>query len=348
MGSLAAAGRSLGWSSRRRGALHRVLDRVALAARGLPRRHARARGARRHRLLGIPEANLTVHDFEVRTFPAVRQDILEILVAVNSELKPDLVLMPSLGDIHQDHETIAREGTRAFKRTTLLGYEIPWNCFSFQQQAYVSLEARHVDAKVAALQCYRVAAAPKLRQRGVHPKHRPHPRHRERPGARGGVRGVPVGDVKILVTATGAPGAASLLRGLRENGEQQVTLVGTDMRHQSAGRFLCDHFHEVPAGQSIPELRRGAGGDRPARAGRLRVPAIVGRDPRDLARRRPVRRAGAGVQARLDRAGGIEDRDCAAGRGAGDPPPAQHRGRGNGRVQGRCPRARLSRRSTSA
>ncbi len=105
--------------------------------------------------LGIPEPNLTVHDFEVRTFPAVRQEILEILVAVNSELGPDLVLMPSLGDIHQDHETIAREGMRAFKRTTLLGYEIPWNCFSFQQQAYVSLEARHLDAKVAALECYR-------------------------------------------------------------------------------------------------------------------------------------------------------------------------------------------------
>ncbi len=58
-----------------------------------------------------------------------------------------------------------------------------------------------------------------------------------------------MGDLKILVTATGAPGAASLMRGLRENGERQVTLIGTDMRHQSAGRFLCDHFHEVPAGR---------------------------------------------------------------------------------------------------
>ena len=62
--------------------------------------------------------------------------------------------MPSLGDIHQDHETVAREGLRAFKRTTVLGYEIPWNCFQFNQQAYVSLEPRHLDAKVAALQCY--------------------------------------------------------------------------------------------------------------------------------------------------------------------------------------------------
>ena len=104
--------------------------------------------------LGIPAEHLTVHDFEVRTFPSVRQEILEILVAMNAELRPDLVLTPSLGDIHQDHETIARESMRAFKRTTLLGYEIPWNCFNFRQQAYVELEPGHIDRKVAALRCY--------------------------------------------------------------------------------------------------------------------------------------------------------------------------------------------------
>jgi LmbE family N-acetylglucosaminyl deacetylase len=108
--------------------------------------------------LGIPAENLTVHDFEVRTFPSLRQDILEILVAMNADLQPDLVLTPSLGDIHQDHETIARESMRAFKRTTLLGYEIPWNCFNFRQQAYVELQAAHLDRKVAALQCYRSQA----------------------------------------------------------------------------------------------------------------------------------------------------------------------------------------------
>ncbi len=104
--------------------------------------------------LGIPPERVTLHDFEVRTFPTVRQEILEILVALSGDLSPDLVLMPSLGDIHQDHETIAREGMRAFKRTTLLGYEIPWNCFSFRRDAYVSLEPHHLDAKVAALHHY--------------------------------------------------------------------------------------------------------------------------------------------------------------------------------------------------
>ncbi len=105
--------------------------------------------------LGLPEERVTIHDFDVRTFPTVRQEILEILVELSAKLQPDLVLMPSLGDIHQDHETVAREGMRAFKRTTLLGYEIPWNCFAFRRDAYVALEQSHLDAKVAALANYR-------------------------------------------------------------------------------------------------------------------------------------------------------------------------------------------------
>jgi LmbE family N-acetylglucosaminyl deacetylase len=66
-----------------------------------------------------------------------------------------VVLAPSVGDIHQDHGVVASEALRAFKRTTLLGYEIPWNTFRFHRQAYVVLEDEHVDAKVRALSCYR-------------------------------------------------------------------------------------------------------------------------------------------------------------------------------------------------
>ena len=52
----------------------------------------------------------------------------------------------------------------------------------------------------------------------------------------------------ILVSASGAPGTAALLRALRENGERRVRLVGTDMSERSVGRHLCDAFHLVPAG----------------------------------------------------------------------------------------------------
>jgi LmbE family N-acetylglucosaminyl deacetylase len=103
---------------------------------------------------GCPESALTVHDFDVRTFPERRQDILELLVALWEEWQPDVVFQPSLHDVHQDHRTIAEEGLRAFKRTTILGYEIPWNNFDFAYQWYVALELRHIDRKVAALEHY--------------------------------------------------------------------------------------------------------------------------------------------------------------------------------------------------
>ena len=104
--------------------------------------------------IGIPESQLTVHDFDVRTFPERRQDILELLVAMWEDWHPDVVFQPSLHDVHQDHKTVAEEGLRAFKRTTILGYEIPWNNFDFSYGAYVALEQRHVERKVAAVAKY--------------------------------------------------------------------------------------------------------------------------------------------------------------------------------------------------
>ena len=86
----------------------------SIATRSLPRglraRHARARGARGDRRARHPEENLTVHDFDVRTFPEHRQDILELLVALWEEWQPDAVFQPSIHDVHQDHQTIAAGG----------------------------------------------------------------------------------------------------------------------------------------------------------------------------------------------------------------------------------------------
>jgi N-acetylglucosamine malate deacetylase 1 len=104
--------------------------------------------------LGIPPENLTVHDFDVRTFPENRQAILELLIELWNDWEPEIVFQPSLHDIHQDHQTIAAEGLRAFKRTTILGYEIPWNNFDFAYQAYFALEKRHLELKSAALAKY--------------------------------------------------------------------------------------------------------------------------------------------------------------------------------------------------
>ena len=54
--------------------------------------------------------------------------------------------------------------------------------------------------------------------------------------------------ITVLVTASGAPGTAALLRALRMNGERSLRLVGTDMSPQAVGRHFCERFYVVPRG----------------------------------------------------------------------------------------------------
>jgi LmbE family N-acetylglucosaminyl deacetylase len=105
-------------------------------------------------VLGIPLKNVVVLHFGVRKFPQYRQEILEVMVRLNRDLQPDMVFLPSTTDTHQDHQTVAAEGFRAFKGTTLLGYEVPWNNLTFTTSSFIVLDEEHVKKKVEALQCY--------------------------------------------------------------------------------------------------------------------------------------------------------------------------------------------------
>lgn len=106
------------------------------------------------RRLGVPTQNVLTLDYAVRTFSYCRQAVLEELVQLRNRIKPDLVLLPSAHDIHQDHQVVAAEGLRAFKETTVWGYELPWNLVTFSAQAFVTLQRRHLDAKWRALTAY--------------------------------------------------------------------------------------------------------------------------------------------------------------------------------------------------
>lgn len=105
--------------------------------------------------LGILPENLLIFDYEVRKLGYARQEILEELINLRKNNSFDLVLLPSLHDIHQDHTTIANEGVRAFKNTTILGYELIWNNLTFNTQCFIHLEKKHVEQKKAALKEYK-------------------------------------------------------------------------------------------------------------------------------------------------------------------------------------------------
>lgn len=106
-------------------------------------------------ILGIQKENLLIYNYEVRKLSYVRQEILEELIKIRKDCHFDLVFIPSLNDIHQDHSTIAQEGLRAFKNTTILGYELIWNNLTFNTQCFIKLQSRHIQAKINALKEYK-------------------------------------------------------------------------------------------------------------------------------------------------------------------------------------------------
>ena len=121
---------------------------------GLPKNILEIEVKEATRLLGIDPARLLVYHYTVRTLHLHRQAILEEMVRMKRDLRPDIVLLPCSQDLHQDHETVNREALRAFRNGTMLGYEMPRNNITFSAQSFIVLAEEDLSRKVAALQCY--------------------------------------------------------------------------------------------------------------------------------------------------------------------------------------------------
>lgn len=102
-------------------------------------------------ILGV---DLDLHDFPARNLGFHRQEILDLLVRYERDWRPDVVFAPSAHDIHQDHQAVHIEALRAFKHTTLFGYELPWNNYVFDYDAFFVLTDEQVEAKWQAISCY--------------------------------------------------------------------------------------------------------------------------------------------------------------------------------------------------
>jgi LmbE family N-acetylglucosaminyl deacetylase len=106
-------------------------------------------------ILGIQRELFYLYDYPVRHFPAHRQEILEELIKLRNRIHPAIVFLPAFSDMHQDHSVIAHEGLRAFKNSTLLGYELPMNTIAFQHACFVRLGPEHMDIKLRHAAVYR-------------------------------------------------------------------------------------------------------------------------------------------------------------------------------------------------
>lgn len=104
--------------------------------------------------LGVADEDCLVFDFEVRRFPEFRQKVLDRMIELNRSYHPDIVFLPSANDTHQDHHVVAQEGFRAFKQTTMLGYEVPWNNLDFRTSCFVDIDEENLQTKIRAVGMY--------------------------------------------------------------------------------------------------------------------------------------------------------------------------------------------------
>lgn len=105
--------------------------------------------------LGVPKDNVHFADFPLRFFFSKRQEILDYLIEKRKNLLPDLVVGPSLGDVHQDHGVVAREVERAFKGVTVLGFDTYWNMTVQKPELVLEISEKHLEAKLKALREYK-------------------------------------------------------------------------------------------------------------------------------------------------------------------------------------------------
>ncbi|AQS60353.1 PIG-L deacetylase family protein [Desulforamulus ferrireducens] len=122
---------------------------------GLPINQLKEECNSSRKILGIRLENCGNFEFPVRYFPSVRQDILEVLIKLKKEINPALVFTPNSNDIHQDHHCIYEETVRAFKHTSILGYELPWNTLTMNHDCLVIVNNDHMEKKLKASSCYK-------------------------------------------------------------------------------------------------------------------------------------------------------------------------------------------------
>lgn len=97
-----------------------------------------------------------LYDFPNKELPEHRIEIMNNFNNLQKEVQPDLILMPSLNDPHQDHSEVAHCAVRTFRGTeTILQYEIlRHGSHTFMPTLFVDI-SKYIDTKVKALCCYK-------------------------------------------------------------------------------------------------------------------------------------------------------------------------------------------------
>ncbi len=106
-------------------------------------------------ILGVKPENDILFQFTTRRFQSSRQDILEAIIGLKKKFHPEVVFVHTAQDIHQDHKTVTEEALRAFRGTTLLGFDVLRSSYGFFPHFLVEVSEESVNTKIEALNAYK-------------------------------------------------------------------------------------------------------------------------------------------------------------------------------------------------
>ncbi len=110
------------------------------------------------RTLGLRDDQFELGQFQTRLFPDARQEILEKMIALRRKYQPEIVFVHTSQDLHQDHQIITQEAMRAFRGTTVLGFDVLRSSYGFFPHFLAEVTEENVNQKIAALAEYKTYA----------------------------------------------------------------------------------------------------------------------------------------------------------------------------------------------
>ena len=110
------------------------------------------------RTLGLKDGQFELGSFQTRRFPESRQEVLEQMLALRKLYQPQIVFVHTAKDVHQDHGTLTQEAIRAFRGTTVLGYDVLRSSYGFFPDFLVQVSEKADETKLKALSLYNTYA----------------------------------------------------------------------------------------------------------------------------------------------------------------------------------------------
>lgn len=106
-------------------------------------------------ILGVQEDHVIVGEFQTRRFMHARQEILEFLLDLKKKFQPDIVFVHTKSDLHQDHSVVTDESLRAFRGTSVFGFDVIRSSQGFFPTFLVEVYEKDVQTKINSLAAYK-------------------------------------------------------------------------------------------------------------------------------------------------------------------------------------------------